>query len=420
MKRSSIFLPVAALCFGLSACTSLTDSVYLVQNVSDSQKSKALTEAGIAAYNDRLVKREQFDQVEAIKKYFTVALRYDPTNLTAQNYLVQTDGFVSSRLRDSLKEARGLLAQNPRQEDDSYRLAVDAQRAARIDRNNAEVVKLLKDSEPVRTSLAGLYLSRAKTSMDKIGTTSSETAKEPLYIDAFQNTTKVMDVDPGNLSGKLMQIRLHSDISDLVKRRLGTVDSLAQKGSFSAADAQLGFVSDLNDSLGGEFDDQIAASGYSLNYQWGSYYYGKRSLDRAQLKLNAALAYKRGPEALDLLQKISADRSRAERGATFEDGIKIVDAALRRGDLGSAQRGVEYLAAHTVDSSKTAILDDRRAKIRAAVADDYSRAVDLYKAEKFADAIDLLEAVVAVDAGYQQAADYLDKAKAKQKLLDQY
>jgi len=420
MKSSAHLALVFVACMGLSACSSLGDTIFLAQNVSDRAKAQALTDAGIAAYNDRLVKREQFDQVEAVKRYFVVALRYDPMNTTAQHYYSLADGFSAARLRDSLREARSLLGQTGRQEDDNYLLAIDAQRAARIDRSNADVVKLLKDSAPVRSDLVALYVARARASIGKLGAAGSEAAKEPLYIDAFQNSTKAVQVDPGNFTGRSLNSRLRSDISDLVKRRLLSLNGLIDKGSFSAAATQLDLISELNDKLGGEFDDQVASAGYDLNYSWAGYYYDKRSYDRAEAKVEAALALKRGSEAQALLQRIVADRSKAEHGATFEDGIRIVDAALKRGDLGSAQRSVDYLAARTTDSAKTSVLDDRRAKIKAAVADSYSRAVALYQAEKFNDAIDLLEVVVAVDPGYQQAADYLDKARAKQKLLNQY
>lgn len=420
MRFRARLLPLLAVGLAISACSSLGDSVFLVQNVSDRAKAQALTDAGIAAYNEQLFKREQFDQVETVKRYFATALRYDPTNATAQRYLGLADGFRAKRLRESLGEAMGLLAQGGRQEADNYQLAMDAQRAARIDRNNAEVVKLLKDSQSVRTNLAALYVSRAQALVAKMNALKSDAAKEPLYIDAFQNSTKAVQVDPGSAAGRTLQSRLRSEIADLVKRRLVSVNENIEKGRFSAADGQLDVISELNDKLNGEFDDQVQAAGYTLNYQWGSYYYGKRSYDRAEAKVEAAIAYKRGSEALALQQNIIVARDKAEHGATFEDGLKIVDAAVARGDLGSAQRSVDYLAARTTDSAKAAVLDGRRAKIRAAVADSYNRAVALYQAEKFNDAIDLLEDVVAVDPGYQQAADYLDKARAKQKLLNQY
>ena len=48
------------------------------------------------------------------------------------------------------------------------------------------------------------------------------------------------------------------------------------------------------------------------------------------------------------------------------------------------------------------------------------RLINDYRDENFKDAIDLLQTIVSVDVGYEQAADYLDKATAKEKLVEQY
>jgi hypothetical protein len=52
--------------------------------------------------------------------------------------------------------------------------------------------------------------------------------------------------------------------------------------------------------------------------------------------------------------------------------------------------------------------------------DLYDRGVQSYRDEDFKTAIELLQTVVGVQVDYEQAGDYLDKAKSKQKLLDQY
>jgi len=46
--------------------------------------------------------------------------------------------------------------------------------------------------------------------------------------------------------------------------------------------------------------------------------------------------------------------------------------------------------------------------------------VGYYRAEDFQKAVELLETVLAIDVEYEQAAEYLDKARTKQKLLEQF
>jgi len=60
------------------------------------------------------------------------------------------------------------------------------------------------------------------------------------------------------------------------------------------------------------------------------------------------------------------------------------------------------------------------AKLRAGLKPLYDRAVEAYRAESFKQAIEGLKVVVAVDPDYEQAADYLEKARQKQSLVDQF
>jgi hypothetical protein len=46
--------------------------------------------------------------------------------------------------------------------------------------------------------------------------------------------------------------------------------------------------------------------------------------------------------------------------------------------------------------------------------------VQAYRDEDFKAAIDLLQTVVGIQVDYEQAGDYLDKARSKQKLLEQF
>jgi hypothetical protein len=66
------------------------------------------------------------------------------------------------------------------------------------------------------------------------------------------------------------------------------------------------------------------------------------------------------------------------------------------------------------------MLDDRNQKIVASLKDLYDRGVQAYRDEDFKTAIEVLQTVVGVQVDYEQAGDYLDKARAKQKLVDQY
>lgn len=124
MKKALLFvvlLPLVVL-----GCTSTGDQ-FLVQKLDDQSKAAALTAAGIDEYQLYLVHKQAFDQVPRIKEYFNVALRFDPTNTQAQQYLVLIDDFKNQKLKANLTNATKVLAKPKRTDDDNYTLLVSLQ-----------------------------------------------------------------------------------------------------------------------------------------------------------------------------------------------------------------------------------------------------------------------------------------------------
>ena len=138
------------------------------------------------------------------------------------------------------------------------------------------------------------------------------------------------------------------------------------------------------------------------------------------MKADAALAVKRTDEAAALKQKSATMRAQAETTVSFEAALQDIDRVIASGELEAAQRKIDSLERATTQAARLALLEDRTSKIRANLKGLYDRGVEAYRAEDFETAIELLETVVAIDEGYEQAADYLDKAKAKQTLLEQF
>ena len=113
-------------------------------------------------------------------------------------------------------------------------------------------------------------------------------------------------------------------------------------------------------------------------------------------------------------------RAQAETTVSFDAALQDIDRVIASGELEAAQRKIDSLERATTQAARLALLEDRTSKIRANLKGLYDRGVEAYRAEDFETAIELLETVVAIDEGYEQAADYLDKAKAKQTLLEQF
>ena len=84
LSRAAALLGALAL---LAGCTSLSNSLFLVSKVEGPLKAKAVTEQGIERYQLYLVSQGDYARVDEVRRYFVVALRYDPDNLKAQQYL---------------------------------------------------------------------------------------------------------------------------------------------------------------------------------------------------------------------------------------------------------------------------------------------------------------------------------------------
>ena len=84
-----------------------------------------------------------------VREYFIVALRYDPDNPRAKQYLDKVDNFKSGLVRAKLKTANTLLAKPKRKEDEDFALIVALQTASAIDPANDSAAKLLKDNSAV-------------------------------------------------------------------------------------------------------------------------------------------------------------------------------------------------------------------------------------------------------------------------------
>ena len=419
MKRLfilSVLLPVVII-----GCASVSPGdTFLIQKLDNQGKSSALVMAGVEEYDLYVVKKQQFDQIPRIKEYFTNALAFDPTNTKAQQYLSLIDDYKSKVLQANLKDATRNLAKPKRTDDDNYALFVSLQTAARIDPTDPSVRKLLGDTSQDRARLVDLYIGRAKAALAKVDDKSTDAVREKQYTEAFQNSNKAADIDPRSAVAQGMLTSTKQELAKAVARRVATVEKLIAAGSFSDGRTQLAALSDLNRKLDNTYDADVKKVAYDLNFAWAKSLYAKKDYATAETRTDAALAVSRTDEAAALKRKLSDLRSKADSGASFDTSLQNIDKLISSGDLVAAHRRIDALWKSTSDPSKQQMLDDRNQKIVASLKDLYDRGVQAYRDEDFKTAIDVLQTVVGVQVDYEQAGDYLDKARAKQKLVDQY
>jgi hypothetical protein len=358
--------------------------------------------------------------VGEVRRYFEVALRFDPTSRQAQAYLELVDRFRDAETRKRLREAETLLKKGKRSAEEDYALCVAVARAGQLAPEEGEVAALRRRTAEIRGTLVKLYLASGREARAKARAESAPTAREKLYLEAFRSFNRTLAVEPQNSGAQTERDSLQPAVNDILSKRLEGARQLAAKGRFAEARKEAVVAGDLNRRLGNPLDGEIAELNYTLNYRWARSLLEKKDYAGALARANAALAARKTEEATALRGRILQARRQSQNGVTYEAALAEADRLLAEGDLAGAYGRLDNLAGGTKDPARLAALDSRRQKIRSQLPALYEQAVAFYRAEEFGKAGELLETVVAIDVEYEQAAEYLDKARTKQKLLEQY
>jgi hypothetical protein len=381
----------------------------------------ALTNQGVAAYESYLISQGDYRKADMVRQYFVVALRYDAGNPKAAQYLDKVDSFKSGLARDKLATANTLLAKPTRTDDENYAVIAALQTAVTVDPSNDAASKLLKDNAPVQNSLVAVYMGRSKDAQAKAADPSlSDSAREALYVQSYDSASKAANLGPSNAQAVKQKTEIQADLEKAFAAHQAATTRLTGLDKFDDAKAELGRASSLDVKLGKQHGDALASLTYSLYFAWATSLNAKASYMDAESKVDTALAAKRSDEAMALKKKLDLKTASANKDASFEAALPEIDKSLAKGDYLAANKRIVAAARSTKEKAKLDQLDARKAKITAALSDIYDKGVAAYKAEDFKTAVEQLSVVVGVDAEYQQASDYLDKAKEKQKLLDQY
>jgi hypothetical protein len=414
------FWPLSVAAVLLVSCASLGDPFLLMFDVDGEYKSEAVTSSGIDAYKRDLIAGGDVAASAKVQRYFEAALRYDPTNSEAAKYLALVEDYRASKFSSVVRDAENLLKKPVRSQGEEYAMLLAVNKASAIYPLDDASVKLVKATEDIRAKYVSARLAEVDKVRSNIKPEAKDAVKEKAYIDAFGLVLKVRAVDPVNLNGNKAYRELRTEISSIVENRIKTVETLTAKKTFDEAKSVLAVVKDLDSKIGETFKPDIAKAEYHLYLSWAKYHESRKEWSNAASRVRSALAVQKGGDALALQKRVSAAAAVEDRGTSFEAGLKNLDAYIASGQLVKAQRLLSSLSKTASDSAKRQTLEIRRKRILEALGGVYQSGVQAYREEKFKDAVSILETVVAVDASYADAVDYLDKAKARQKLLDQY
>jgi tetratricopeptide (TPR) repeat protein len=392
---------------------------FLNKRLDDKAKARALVEVGTSSFNSLVNDKGDVDPVDLIKEYFQVALKFDPSNETAQKMLTQIDDYRSSKLRDSLAEAKRLMLKDTRKDEEVLSLLVAVNKASALDPKNAEVIKLKADTDKIRKDLVSAKTAAAKAAIEKSSAATSDASRDEQLVGAWTIINQALRVAPADAEAGGVRDSLSKQIGSMVDNRLSGLAKLLDAAKFTAAKTQIDSADDLNIKLGGASSKTVADARYNLYKRWAVYLLDKKDYDAAEARAQQAQDIRRDAEIRGLIAAIGDARSKEMAGASYVNNLAAIDKLLSANDLVPALKQINSLAAAIKDADKLAQVELRRKKLNAAIPELYKQGVDAYRAEKFDLAIQSLGTVVALNPDYEQAKDFLDKARQKKKFLEQ-
>ncbi len=336
-----------------------------LSRLSDPVKARVVTEEGIALYQLALVKRGEYDRVAEVRRYFEVALRFDPGNRQAQAYLELVDKYRETETRKRLREAEALLKKGKRSQEEDYALCLAVTRAGQLAPEDDEVAALLRQTEELRGTLVTFYLERGREVRSKARAESGAEAREKLYLEAFRSFNRVLAVEPQNPSARTEQASLAAAVNEILEERLEGARQLAAKGKYAEARKEGALLEELNRRLGHPLDAEVGELNYSLNYRWARSLLERRDYPAALARADAALAVRKTEEATALRRRILEARKLSASGVSYEAALDEVDRLFAGGDLAGAYRRIDELAGATKDRARLNALETRKEKIRA-------------------------------------------------------
>jgi len=405
----------------VSSCASFSaEDEFMLKNLDNKAKAKVLVEQGISWYGEAVKNRDDIDRLPNALETFRVAARFDPNNADALRYIGLAQALLDSRYKESIAEAKQLLAKKTRRSDEDYRLVLLTQRVVRLQPEAADAKYLSEQTSQVRNRLFTQEIDKASTRLDSIDNKSSDKTIETALIDSLAFVEKILQLDPQQGNALALRSKLYAGMHAQIRKHLDAIPSLMESISYTAAKNRIASAEDLDEKSGMILTSEIRQHAFTLQFKWAQYLFDRKDFDGASEHIASALSYKAEPEAIVLKNKIATQRDDIQSRTGFDKDLAAADAALSKNDWVSANKILLALTVLTNDSAKLSQLAERTKKIKDALGSLYKKGVDEYKAERYPGAIEALQVVVTIDDAFENAVDYLEKAKAKQKILEKY
>ncbi|MCW8966818.1 MAG: hypothetical protein OQK82_09075, partial [Candidatus Pacearchaeota archaeon] len=410
MKMLGFSLTLICILF-MTQCASVPpDSRFLIDSLSNEEKSRVVCDKGILMYKSQLEKEENFQVLPEIKEYFEVALRFDPENEKAEEYLVKLENFVVSKVEEKIGIAEKLLAVKKPTEKQNFQLAYAVKTAYDLDPKNEEVLGLKKKVDTLTDELIDSYLKQTQAELTKIVEKDTPGEKAKKYISAMTNCRKALQLRRDSKKALSEKRNIESFLELIIKDVLKTAKESLAKKDYKKTESALIICNDINKNLDGNYTKDIAALSYDLYYVWAQAFYGKKDYNNALAKLTAAIRAKNTKEAIALKKKITNLKYGSDFAVSFKKWMAEIDSLITKNKYVEAYDKIQSLLGKTRDKNYVKQLKNKEKILKDKLQGLYNEGIKLYKQEKFKNAIELLKIIVHIDENYEQVKDYLDKA----------
>ncbi len=420
MRQSYNLFIILALAVLMAGCVSFSSNAVLVQELPDEYKSQVLTSYGVELYKTELLKNNNYQEANRVKKVFEAALDFNPANATAKQYLLLIEDYRNKRFNAFVDQAQSLQKKTKRSSDETYTMLYAIEQAKGFDSGDKQVQELTKGTADIKKEYIANSMQEIVNLRDTAQKAKKDTDRETALIKAFTLAKRVTDVDPGNFDASRAYQELKVEIEKIIKSRLDQVKSLRSSQKFDQAVSMLSVAKDLNAKVGGTFSAQVRDEEYALYYAWARYHELRKEWPQAATRISKALSIKKTTEGQNLQKRVAAAQGIEIKNADFTAALSSIDTAIAQGNLVGAFELIITRLKTTTDQGEKSTLESRRKKIYDSLKTYYDRGVQAYREERFKDAIAALSVVVSIDPNYIDASDYLEKSKQKQALLDQY
>ncbi len=419
MKYIPIFLMILVL-FEFTGCSTVSSDIFLISSLDKEEKSEILTRKGITYYEQQLSITENYLLVPIAKKYFENALNYNSENTIAQQYLELLILFIDEQVQENLTAAERYYSKENRSEQDVFNLCYYTQRAYEVSPYNYDVIDLKNLIREEQDLLIEQYIIRGNDVLTDLENETDSEIKRELYLKAYNNFGRILLLDPANNQAIGLQNGVKDSIKSIAESQIILVREHIQSNEFSRADAIIDDITFLSSKIHNYYKDDIEQLYYEKEFHRAVYYYSENNFNSADYYIRKAISLKPEEEAITFRNNLREEQNLKDRNTAFETLITDIDGLINEGHLIAASDKLNALERRTSESAKLNRIRNREEKIVGQLPTLYTSGVNSYKMELFQDAINNLEIVTTLDASYEQAADYLEKARAKQKVLDSF